>query len=355
MPKQHDSRFNRLKLIMICSAFTFLAITLFFRSPPRKNEASVSWKERANQLDLSGTAVFIVDIVCCLLALQWGGSVYPWSNWRIILCLTLFALLTILFIWIQWVKKERATIPFHIIRNRSVAASCWFSFCLGAAFFVLIYWVPIWFQAVKGASAFKSGIMSIPMVLSLVLASILSGIGTTVMGYYVPFYYLCVVLSAIGAGLLTTWQISTGHAMWIGYQVIYGFGVGFGIQQSLITIQTVLPLKDIPTGTAMSMFFQLFGGALFVSVAQNIFNNRLLKQVVIYAPKVNPESLLHIGATNLAQSIPAASLPGVKLAYNDALTNTWYISVAMASIQCIACVFVEWKSVKGKQVGGVAA
>lgn len=336
-------------------ACTFVAIVLYFHSPPRKAERSVTWKQRFDQLDIPGTAVFIVDIVCCLLALQWGGSVYPWSNWRIILCLTLFAALTILFIWIQWVKKENATIPFHIIKNKSVAAACWFAFCLGGAFFVLIYWVPIWFQAIKGATAFKSGIMSIPMVLALVFANIVSGIGTTVIGYYVPFYYLCVVFSAIGAGLLTTFQVSTGHSMWIGYQVIYGFGVGFGMQQALITIQTVLPLKDVPTGTAMSMFFQTFGGALFVSVGQNIFNNRLLSQVVVYAPNVHPSVLLHIGATDLALAIPAASLPGVKIAYNNALTHTWYISVAMACLQLVSCFFVQWKSVKGQKVGGVAA
>jgi hypothetical protein len=189
----------------------------------------------------------------------------------------------------------------------------------------------------------------------LVFANIISGVGTTKIGYYVPFYYICVVLSAVGAGLLTTFKVTTGHSQWIGYQVVYGFGVGFGMQQALITIQTVLPLKDVPTGTAMSMFFQTFGGALFVSVAQNVFNNRLLSQVAVYAPKVNASVLLHIGATDLATVIPAASLPGVRLAYNNALTNTWYISVAMACLQIISCFFIEWKSVKGQKVGGVAA
>lgn len=335
-------------------AFTFAAIVFFFSSPPRKAEQSATWQQRFHQLDIPGTVVFIVDIVCCLLALQWGGSLYPWSNWRIILCLTLFAVLTILFIYIQWVKKENATVPFHIISNRNVAAACWFAFCLGGAFFVLIYWVPIWFQAIKGASAFKSGIMSIPMVLALVVANIISGIGTTAIGYYMPFYYLSVVISAIGAGLLTTFNVNTGHSMWIGYQVVYGFGVGFGMQQALVTIQTVLPLKDVPTGTAMSMFFQTFGGALFVSVGQNIFNNRLLTEVTKYAPEVDPTVLLHVGATDLSRVLPPAALDGVRLAYNNALTNTWYIAVAMCCLKIFSMPFLQWRSVKGQKPGGSA-
>jgi hypothetical protein len=336
-------------------AVTVGVIVLIFHSPARKAEKKVPLKERARQLDLGGTSLFIADIVICLLALQWGGSKYPWSNWRIILCLTLFGVLTTVFIIMQYYMKEFATIPFNIIRQRSVASACWFVFCLGGHFFLLIYWVPIWFQAIKGASAFKSGIELMPMILALVIANIVSGGLTTVIGYYTPFYYGSVVLSTIGAGLLTTFKVGTGHPEWIGYQVLYGFGVGLGMSQGLITVQTVLPLKDVPTGTALVMFMQSFGGALFVSVAQNVFNNRIFTEIPLRAPGVNPDIVLHVGATSLRDHIPKASLAGVQLAYNTALTNTWYISVAMVAFSAIGAIFMEWKSVKGTKhiaVGG---
>ncbi|EXJ96431.1 hypothetical protein A1O1_01557 [Capronia coronata CBS 617.96] len=336
-------------------AVTLVVIFFYFQSPKRKAEKKVSVRERAFQLDLGGTALFIVDIVVCLLALQWGGSTYPWSNWRIVLCLTFFGVLTVVFVIVQYYMKEFATIPFNIISQRSVAAACWFAFSLGGAFFLLVYWVPIWFQAIKGASAFKSGIMCLPMVLALVVANILTGVGTTAIGYYTPFYYVSVIFSAVGAGLLTTFQTSTGHEKWIGYQIIYGFGVGFGMQQALITVQAVLPLKDVPTGTALVMFMQTFGGALFVSVGQNIFNNRLITEIPKYVPGLDPSIILHVGATSLKEQIPAGSLAGVQEAYNTALTNTWYIAVAMACMTAIGAVFVEWKSVKGMKAGAVAA
>ncbi|KIX00332.1 uncharacterized protein Z518_10471 [Rhinocladiella mackenziei CBS 650.93] len=336
-------------------AVTLFVIFFFFHSPKRKAEQKVPWKERVHQLDLGGTSLFIVDIVVCLLALQWGGSTYAWSNWRIILCLTLFGVLTITFVIVQYFMKEFATIPFNIIKQRSVASATWFAFALGGAFFVLIYWVPIWFQAIKGASAFKSGIMCLPMVLSLVIANIFTGVGTTVIGYYTPFYYLSVLLSAVGAGLLTTFETTTGHEKWIGYQIVYGFGVGFGMQQALITVQAVLPLKDVPTGTALVMFMQTFGGALFVSVAQNIFNNRLATEIVKEAPSIDPAIILHVGATSLQDQIPPQILPAVQVAYNKALTNTWYIAVAMACLTVFGAIFVEWKSVKGMKPGAVAA
>lgn len=336
-------------------AVTLGVIFLFFHSPKRATEKTVSFRERAKQLDLIGTPLFIVDIVVCLLALQWGGSKYPWSNWRIILCLVLFGLLTIAFVVVQFYMKENATIPFNIIRQRSVAGAAWFSFALGGAFFVIIYWVPIWFQAIRHASAFMSGIYCLPLILSLTICNIMSGVGITIIGYYAPFYYASVVFMAIGTGLITTFSASTPTGQWIGYQIIFGFGVGFGMQQPLLTVQACLPLKDVPTATAMIMFTQTFGGALFVSVAQNIFNNRLIDNVLIYAPDVNPTTLLGVGATSLQDVIPKAVLNGVLLAYNKALTQTYYISVAMACLTVFGAAVIEWKSVKGMKPGAAVA
>ena len=127
------------------------------------------------------------------------------------------------------------------------------------------------------------------------------------------------------------------------------------MQQALITVQAVLPLKDVPTGTALVMFMQTFGGALFVSVAQNIFNNRLISEIPKHAPGLNPQIILHTGATSLANQVPARLLEGVRTAYNTSLTQTWYIAVAMTCLQVIGAIFVEWKSVKGMKPGGVAA
>jgi hypothetical protein len=60
----------------------------------------------------------------------------------------------------------------------------------------------------------------------------------------------------IGAGMISTFKPDTGHAHWIGYQVIYGFGIGVGMQAPMIAAQTVLELKDVPVGTSIQMFAQ---------------------------------------------------------------------------------------------------
>lgn len=89
-------------------AVTVGVIMLFFKAPGRA-AVKLTWKQRASQLDLIGTAFFMPAIVCLLLALQWGGSKYPWGNARIIVLFVLFGVLIGIFIFIQFKRGENAT------------------------------------------------------------------------------------------------------------------------------------------------------------------------------------------------------------------------------------------------------
>lgn len=164
-------------------AITILVIAIFFKAPERKPVATLTWGGRLAQLDLLGTLFFIPAIVCLLLALQWGGFKYQWNKPRIIVLFVLFGILISIFLSIQFCKTENATIPTKILKKRSVAAACWFAFCLGSSFFIMIYFTPVWLQAVQGVSAVESGIRNLPMDLGLVIVSIISGIGVSTLGY----------------------------------------------------------------------------------------------------------------------------------------------------------------------------
>ncbi|KAI9731054.1 MAG: MFS sugar transporter [Cirrosporium novae-zelandiae] len=331
-------------------AVAMLVIIFFFKSPPRKDERSVGFSERVQQFDPIGTIVFIPAIVCLLLALQWGGSKYAWNSWRVIFLFVVAGILLITFVLVQLWKGETATVPPRILNQRTMAFASWFSFCLGSAFFCLVYYIPIWFQAIKGVSATKSGIMNLPMILGVVIMSMMGGGLTTAIGYYTPFYYLSTIFMAVGAGLLTTFETDTGHAKWIGYQFIFGGGVGFGMQQSIIAAQTVLALKDISIGTSVVMFIQTLGGALAASIAQSVFSNRLVSGLVREVPGINPAIILDVGATKLRDVIDPSKITQVLSAYNDALTSTWYVAVAFGALSALGAAGIEWRSVKGKKI-----
>ena len=101
----------------------------------------LTWRQKLAKFDLLGTALLVPAIVTLLLALQWGGSKYHWSNPIIIGLLVTFGVLTIGFIAVQFWKQENGTLPPRIIGQRSIAAGAVFSLCFGASFFMLVYYV----------------------------------------------------------------------------------------------------------------------------------------------------------------------------------------------------------------------
>jgi len=197
--------------------------------------------------------------------------------------------------------------------------------------------------------------MNLPTILGLVIISMASGGLVTWTGYYTPFMLLSAVLMSIGAGLLSTFEVDSNSPRWIGYQFIFGAGVGFGMQQTLVAVQTVLPAADIPIGTSLMMFSQTLGGALFISVGQNVFTNSLIKNLKTVVPDLDANIVLTVGATELKNQIPERYLAGVLSAYNLALTQTFYVSVATATLSIVGAAFVQWKSMKGKKIEMMAA
>ncbi|KAH7357209.1 major facilitator superfamily transporter [Rhexocercosporidium sp. MPI-PUGE-AT-0058] len=331
-------------------AITAFTIIFFFASPPSQMtpDPNATWGQKIMQFDPIGTLLFLPSVVCVLLALQWGGTKYPWSDGRIIALFVLFAVLLIAFIGVQYWAGENATVPLRIIKQRSIASAAYFSLCVGAAFFITVFYLPIWFQAVRDDNATESGINTLPMMISFTLGAIVGGGVVTTYGYYTPFLYALVVIASIGAGLLTTFTVGISIGKWIGYQIILGWGIGIGMQQTLVAAQAVLPLVDVPVGTAVVIFSQMFGGSLFVSVAQNVFTNKLVEGLeTVENLGIDPRSVISTGATEIAKLITdSAVLDQVKVVYNDAIVWTFRVALIMICLSLFGAVFMEWKSVK---------
>ncbi|EAQ82879.1 hypothetical protein CHGG_11055 [Chaetomium globosum CBS 148.51] len=334
-------------------AVTMVVIWWFFPDPKRDllQNADDTLRQRVMRFDPFGTLVFMPAIISLLLALQWGGTTYAWNSWRVILLFCFFAVLIAAFVYFQFRQGDLATVPPRILAKRSVWSAGFFIMALGGAFLGSVYYLPIWFQAVKDASAVGSGIMNLPMLVAVVLCSVAAGAAVTIWGYYTPFIIAGSAVAAVGYGLTTTFTPETGSGMWIGYQILIGAGIGISFQQPLMAVQTVLDMADVPTGTSLIIFMQTLGGALFVAVSQNVFTNKLVEYVAEYVPDVeNPSSILAVGTTTVKDVFDAAQLPGIKLAFNDALTQTFTVFTALAAISILGAVAVEWKSVKGKPV-----
>lgn len=325
-------------------------ITTFFLlniSNQSLDPRAADWRGKFAQLDPIGNLAFFPGIICLVLALQWGGTKYPWESPRIIVLLVLCGAFCILFVGIQIWKREDATIPPRIITQRSISASVWFSFCNGAGMMMLMYYLPLWFQAIKGVSAIESGIMLLPLILSTVFGSLSSGFTISRVGYYTPFFYLSSIFMSTGAGLLSTLTPDTSRAQWIGFQILYGLGFGFGTQQPLNVVQTVLERSDIAPGSAVVGFSRFLGSAISLAIAESVFLNGLISKLGNLS-NITPDAVIGGGATELKNLVSEANLPVLLDDYNAAIIGVFHLVIGTAVATMLGTVWVEWRSLKSR-------
>ncbi|KAJ3481007.1 hypothetical protein NLG97_g7926 [Lecanicillium saksenae] len=322
-------------------AFVFL---YFFEFPTTKL-MDLPQKTKLMRLDPIGTTIFIPTIISLLLALQWGGSTYAWSSWRIIVLFICFAIGAVIFGTVQYKMPDSASLPWHLIKQRTMALATLFMLFLAGSMMMLVYYIPLWFQTTHGVEPVKSGVYTIPLVLSLVVASIMSGVITQKSGYYVPTMILgpCVLL--VAEGLLTTFKPDTGSPHWIGYQFLAGFGVGLGMQTANLAVQATVDKKDVATGMAICFFAQQLGGAIFVSVGQTILSTILVSRLS-EIPGLDTKTILSTGATQLHNVVPPQYFSLVVDAYNYAVTRIFLACLAITAAQLVSSFGIEWKSIK---------
>ncbi|KAL1599501.1 hypothetical protein SLS60_007304 [Paraconiothyrium brasiliense] len=199
--------------------------------------------------------------------------------------------------------------------------------------------------AIRDSSALRSGVMLTPLILGFVVTSILAGIITNIVGYTNPCMIAGAILSSIGAGFLIKFDIHTGSQFWIGIEALLGFGIGFGLQQPMLVVQTLFQEMEVPTAVALISLSQMLGGAIFVAVSQTIFQNELA-EIHLGFPSVSQSAIFEAGATRLPELFSLDQLPMVLDIYNEAVIKTFYVSIALSCASLVGALGVEWKSMK---------
>lgn len=145
---------------------------------------------------------------------------------------------------------------------------------------------------------------------------------------------------------MTTLETDSGIAAWFGYQVLLAAGVGIGIQNVMLVSQVAVHGDDMAIATSILTFVQTLGGTVFLAVAESVFQNRLVQNLISSLSKEAAALVLQGGATGFRDTTPPKLLPTVMSAYNSAIMQAFYVAVATGSISILGPIFMEWLSIK---------
>nr|WRF81181.1 MFS transporter [Cercospora sp. JNU001] len=327
-------------------------IVFLLPSRPGEKAAEVkdlSWWQFFLKLNPFGSALLLGSLACFFLALQWGGGEYPWSAGRVVAVLVVFAVSFIGWLVLQYFQGDEATLPYSVAKQRTVGGASVYTLLLSAAFGLVIYYLPLWFQAVRSDSAEAAGLKQLGIVISLTLSSIAAGGAVVKIGYYNPFIYAGTVLCSIGAGLLYTITLDTPQWDIIGYSIVFAIGIGVSLEQSNVAVQTVLPDAQIPAGTSLVLFVRLLGSAIPGPIGQSVLQTTLASRL---GTKVAEQAYGGTGATEIRSKLDnifGAGTPEARDAldaFNDSVTKIFMVAIIVSCLSALPLPFIEWRSVK---------
>ena len=218
------------------------------------------------------------------------------------------AVMIVLFIYAE--KKAREPIlPMKLFKNSIFNVSSIAMFLSSAVMFCGIIYIPLFIQGVQGMSASTSGLLIIPMLVSLTVASIATGQVISRTGRYKKLGVLAFVLLTIGIWLLSTMNTSTGYLALVIYSTIMGIGTGMMYPIFNVAVQNAVSLRDLGTVTASMQFFRNIGATVALPIFGVIVN--LSVNMNIQTAKNVPPELMSLGIHNVFLSGLVISVAGL--------------------------------------------
>lgn len=202
-------------------------------------------------LDFLGSALVLGASIALVLALQYGGVSHAWNSSLVIGLLVGFVAIVIALIAAEIWQGERAMLTPRLVRQRTVWVNGVWGFLITGAYFVTLYYLPIYFQSIDGVSPIMSGVRNIPFIVLFSISTYATGLAITKTGIAAPYLLASSIITTIAGGLLFTMDIGTSTGKWIGYQILAGFGYGIALQVPIALAKAFSAPADIAPTTAV--------------------------------------------------------------------------------------------------------
>jgi EmrB/QacA subfamily drug resistance transporter len=335
-----------------CCVVAFV-ILLFFLDV---HNPRTPFKDGIKAIDWAGSLSILALTIMVLLGLDFGGSVYAWSSPKVICLIVFGALCSVIFIYSEKRLAKYPLMPMALFSERSNVATLLVVFFHGISFIGTEYYLPLYFQSAKEASALKSGGLLAPQIVTTSLMGILSGVVINRTGRYRELIWMGPVILTLGNGLYIHFGSNTSIGEIIGFEVIAGIGSGLQFTPPMVALQALCAQDDIGTTTSTLSFTRAMGLAISVVLGGVVFQNSMNNQASTLRAAGIPANITELlsGRNAAANVMIARSLSdsiqkrAVVDAFSFSLRNLWIMYTGFSFCGIIASLFIS-KAVLSKE------
>jgi EmrB/QacA subfamily drug resistance transporter len=306
---------------------------------------------RTVRIDYIGIVLLSVAVSLLLVWITNAGSTYDWWSTETVLMVGGALLAAILFVFVELRSKE-PLVPLTLFRDRTFTLATIASIATGIAMFGTSVFLSQYMQMARGATPTEAGLMTIPMIAGLLLASVVIGGLITRHGHWKPYLVAGGVLLIAGSALLSTIHYDTNFALVSLYMFLLGSGVGMTMQNLVLIVQNTANPSEMGVASSGVTFFRSLGGTVGVSVmgaalastATTLVTDRTAD--IASALGALGQKGAALGAQLQSGTIPQVSeLPeGVRVIFEDiyaqAIAHSFLIAVPVAVVSLIAILFL---------------
>jgi EmrB/QacA subfamily drug resistance transporter len=317
-------------------------------------------------LDLAGVITFVGAVVPVLIALTLAETT-DWLDPSVLVWFGVGVVFLVAFI----VAEARAAdpmIPLDLFRNRTFAVSAVATFFAVFGFSILIIFLPLWFQIVKGESTTASGYLLFPFLFGLIFSSVAAGLIVSRTGRYKVLLAVGLIFMGVGVYLFENLRADTSFPVLSLWMLIAGLGVGPTMAIFTLIVQNDVPFERLGTATSDLTLFRQIGTSVGLTMAFTLFRENLtwdsIRSAIVTAgapssavpatapAAFDPNQLISVGGSvadafaQLPAELRAPFATGFYDAFSLAIANSVWLGVLASVVSFLAVLALKEKPLR---------
>ena len=315
-----------------------------------------SCRSKARRVDWIGIALFSVGMTCFVLAIAWGGQLFPWSAWETFVPLLAGAIILAIFTYYERFPKE-PTLSLRLFSNWTSSMAYFGSFIHGIILFALVYYINLYFQGAIQAAPFQTAIESFPLIFTATPMAIICAIAIEVLRRYMWAVWIGWLLITVGVATMALLDYDSSKALYSGLLVAPGLGVGILLSALTVALPASMAVDDAGVAMGTLVFFRAVGALVGTSFGSAIFTNQFQQQIAELQPQTQnvtlPSSedalyfLTEIKSMNLSDGLRAQILQS----YAQPIKYIWVATACLSFIGLCSAWLMKELTIEREEVG----